>query len=268
MQIVRLAGTTLDVSRFIFGTASLFNAGNSAKRESVIEAAIDNGFTHFDTAPYYGFGLAERDLAGPLRRYPRVTVTTKVGIYSPGGENHGALSVFLRKAAGRAIKAFSRPTIDFAVARAEGALEGSLRRLGRDMIDLYTLHEPEIDLLNTEEWARWLEDARRAGKIRHFGLALTADKLEPFLAAQTPLAEVVQMADSLRGREADMLTQYGRALQITYAYVSAERAVEPAVSVSAVLKQALMRNTDGAIIVSTTRPERTAQYARLLEPTA
>lgn len=264
MQKVRLAGTDLDVSRFIFGTASLFNAGSAAKRETLIEAAIESGFSHFDTAPYYGFGHAERDLAGPLRRHRDVTVTTKVGIYSPGGEEQAQIAVFARKAAGRFVKAISRPTVDFTLSRAQAALEGSLRRLGRETIDLYTLHEPPYALVHTDEWLRWLEDMRHMGKVRHFGLALTAELLAPYLESNSPLAQVVQMADSLEQREADLLTAHGKPLQITYAYVSAAKALDPAAGVTDVLKQALRRNADGAIIVSTTRPERTGQYAGLL----
>lgn len=98
MRQVILPGTDLSVSRFSFGTASLFNVGSSKMRANLLAAAFDNGFTHFDTAPYYGFGTAERDLKPLLKAHPDITVATKVGIYSPGGEAQSTASVFLRKA--------------------------------------------------------------------------------------------------------------------------------------------------------------------------
>lgn len=262
MQRVTLAKTDLAVSRFIFGTASLFNAGRTPARRRLLEAAVEAGFTHFDTAPYYGFGQAERDLAPVLRSNPDLTVTTKVGIWSPGGENQGEASIFLRKAAGRLIPALSRPTIDFAVARAGAALEGSLRRLGRERIDCYLLHEPEPHLIATDEWQGWLEACQASGKVGEFGLAATPDRIAGFLKAGVNLGRVIQLPDSLTEHEADLLGQFGWPLQITYGYLSAA-ARQGAFDVAEVLGEALRRNAAGAIIVSTRRPERCATFARI-----
>src|SRR5688500_13589047 len=99
MRKILLPDTDLQVSRFIFGTAGLFNAGMPERRLELLESAFDQGFTHFDTAPYYGFGAAERAMKPFLARHPEATVTTKVGIYSPGGESQSDGLVFLRKAA-------------------------------------------------------------------------------------------------------------------------------------------------------------------------
>jgi D-threo-aldose 1-dehydrogenase len=264
VQRVRLKETSICVSRFVFGTASLFNSGTAKVRRKLLFSAVDAGFMHFDTAPYYGFGTAELDLAPVLKKHPEVTITTKVGIYSPGGESQPAAAVFLRKVAGRFVKSFSRPTVDFSVARAKQALEGSLRRLNRDRIDIYTLHEPELQLLSTDEWQKWLEKIVMEGKIRTFGLALTAEKLEPFLNHNS-LSRFIQVQDSLSGREADILTRFGKPLQITYGYVSAARKEGSPLAVTEVLRRALRRNAEGAIIVSTTKATRLSQYTRLSE---
>jgi aryl-alcohol dehydrogenase-like predicted oxidoreductase len=264
MQQIILPGTDLLLPRFLFGTANLFNAGTRPRRLRVLEAAVASGLTHFDTAPYYGFGIAEGDLGFVLRRHPHVTVTTKVGIYSPGGEHQAAAAMFLRKAGGRLVPALSRPTLDWNLARARRSLESSLRRLGRDCIDLYMLHEPEFALLAADEWLRWLEDEVGAGRVRYFGIAVDASRLKPFLAAASPLAEIVQTTDSLSGREADTLLTHGRPLQITYGYVSSAIRRNRSVDVGAVLSQALARNSKGAVIVSTRRPERMALYATIL----
>jgi len=263
MQKIVLKGTDLVVSRFVFGTAALFNVRGAKARHDLLAAAVDAGFTHFDTAPYYGFGIAERALAPLLRAYPQLTVTTKVGIYSPGGETQSPAAVFLRKALGRAIAPLSRPEVDFSVTRSRGALEASLRRLGRETIDLYTLHEPELALLDSDEWQRWLERSVSDGKLRAFGVALTAERLAPFLNAGRPPGQVIQVFDSLSGREADILQRHGLPMQITYGYVSAALREPVPMPVREILRAALQRNASGAVIVSTKRRDRLAQYAEV-----
>ena len=114
--------------------------------------------------------------------------------------------------------------------------------------------------MQTDEWLQWLETAKRAGKIGRFGLALTAAQLRPFLAAGSPLADVVQVLDSLDGREADVLTEYHRPLQITFGYVSAARKAGDTRPFSDLLRAATTRNPHGPIIVSTTRAERAASF--------
>lgn len=260
MRQVILAGTDLPVSRFSFGTASLFNAGSGRMRANVLAAAVDHGFTHFDTAPYYGFGTAERDLRPLLKAHPGITVATKVGIYAPGGEAQSAASVFLRKAAGRIVPALSRPTIDWSVTRARQSLTASLRRLGRARVDLYLLHEPELGLLDSDEWLRWLESER--DRVGRFGIAVDARRLKPFLEAESPLASVIQTLDSIENREADVILDHHRPLQITYGYVRAARQAGR-LNVPAVLAAALRRNRNGSVIVSTRKPGRLRQYAEI-----
>jgi D-threo-aldose 1-dehydrogenase len=263
MQRVTLAGTHVVVPRFIFGTAGLFNIGWRPARWRVLDAAYDHGLTHFDTAPYYAFGAAERDLKPLLARHRDATVTTKVGIYSPGGEAQPDALVFARKAAGRLLPALATPTHDWSVARARTALDGSLRRLGRARIDLYMLHEPDLAALRVDDWLRWLEDEVARGRVGCFGIAPNATRLAPFLDAPNRLCDLVQTLDSLEGREADQLTARGRPLQITYGYVSDALRRDRQADVRAVLMGALARNRTGAVIVGTRRAERMRQYAEL-----
>jgi D-threo-aldose 1-dehydrogenase len=262
MRRVMVPGSGLSVSRFAFGTASLFNVGGAKRRADLLAAAYDNGFTHFDTAPYYGFGVAERDLAPLLKARPDATVATKVGLYSPGGEAQAAAFVFARKAAGKLVPALSRPSVDWSVARARKALSASLKRLGRERIELYLLHEPDAALVATDEWLRWLESER--DRVAHFGIAADATRLAGFLAPNSALAPIVQTIDSLSEREADALVRHGRPLQITYGYVRAAMRQGPA-DVPAVLEAALRRNAEGCVIVSTSKPGRLAQFARIAE---
>ena len=250
----------MPVSRFAFGTASLFNVGTAGRRAHLLAAAYDNGFTHFDTAPYYGFGTAERDLKPLLAAHPNITVATKVGIYSPGGEAQLAAAVFMRKAGGRIVPALSRATVDWSVARARNALEASLKRLGREQIDLYLLHEPDLFLLHTDEWLRWLESER--DRVMRFGIAGDSKRLRSFVIGNNPLTSFIQTLDSIADREADVLTEHGRPLQITYGYISAALRKGPA-DIPATLAAALRRNSAGSVIVSTRKRKRLGQYAEI-----
>ena len=262
MRQIILPGTGLRVSRFGFGTASLFSAGGGPQRRDLLAAAYDHGFTHFDTAPYYGFGTAERDLQPLLAAHPEITVATKVGLYSPGGEAQGAAEVFLRKAAGKLIPSLSRPSVDWSVARARTALEGSLRRLGRARVDLYLLHEPDPALLNTDEWLRWLQS--EADRVGHFGIAVDAQRLARFIPGDNPLAAIIQARDSIEGHEADLLAANARPLQLTYGYVRAAVRNGPA-DIPAIAAAALRRNTTGCVIVSTRKPARLEAFAMVAD---
>jgi len=265
VNTVRIAGTDLRCSRFIFGTASLFNVGTRRRRLALLHAAVHQGFTHFDTAPYYGFGQAERDLAEVCRAHPTITVTSKVGIYAPGGEHQSYGSILVRKAAGRVFSAIARPSRDYELRSARESLEATLRRLGRERVDLYLLHEPVLDRLHLDEWRRWLEQSVTTGKIRAFGVAPAADQVETFLRDAGPLTAVLQVQDSVDRREADLLVRYGREFQITYGYISAAMSRDQARPALAILKNALERNRSGAIIVSTGDPHRLGQYAPIAE---
>ena len=172
--------------------------------------------------------------------------------------------IFLRKTVGKVFPPLSRPSIDFTVSRAGKSLEGSLRRLGRDHVELLMLHEPALALLDSDEWLKWLEIKVTSGQVGRFGLALGAERIEPFLENTNGLADVIQTTDSLDRKEADVLVRYNRPLQITYGYVSAAHSHHMKLSVESILERALQRNRDGAIIVSTTRIERLGQYARIL----
>lgn len=267
MRRLTIPGTSLETSRFIFGTSSLMRVGTAIARRRLLAAAVDHGFLHFDTAPYYGFGVAERDLAPILKANPAVRVTTKVGIYSPGGEEQGATSVLLRKLGAKILPSLARPTLSFDLRQAKRCLEGSLRRLGREHIDLYLLHEPELHLLAAGEWVEWLDGLRSKGTIGLYGLALTAQRLQPFLSSSCALTQVIQVLDTLNRCEGDILAPHGRALQITYGYVSAARAAGDTTPVPELLRLAARRNAHGAIIVSTKRLDRMRQYARVEEAT-
>jgi aryl-alcohol dehydrogenase-like predicted oxidoreductase len=157
MRHVSLAG--LDVSRIGLGcmgmSAFYTGANNDAESIRTIHRAIELGVTFFDTAeiygPYTNEELLGRALAG---RRDDVVVASKFGLLSHRGGDGGR-------------------TLDGHPDNARAAVEGSLRRLGTDHIDLYYQHrmDPKVPI---EDTVGALADLVQDGKIRHIGLSEAA----------------------------------------------------------------------------------------------
>jgi aryl-alcohol dehydrogenase-like predicted oxidoreductase len=129
--------------------------GGQSDEESMaaIRRARELGITLFDTADSYGFGRSESLLGIVLSRYRKeVVIATKVGVVRTGT---GALK-----------KDFSRQHIFHAV-------DGSLKRLRTDYIDLYQMHNPTIEDLRHEEIQDAMERMQDAGKIRFWGVSVS-----------------------------------------------------------------------------------------------
>jgi D-threo-aldose 1-dehydrogenase len=127
----------IDIGALGLGTAPLAGMYEPVVEETAVatvERAWELGVRYFDTAPYYGSGLAERRLASVLSGKPRdeFVVSTKVGrLLRPGqtSEWHGA----------PALEAY----FDFSYDAALRSLEESLERLRLDRIDIALVHDPD-----------------------------------------------------------------------------------------------------------------------------
>lgn len=264
MKQIVIENSGIQVSRLAFGTASLHHIFNATDRQRLLHVAADSGITHFDTSPYYGYGLAESDLGKFLRgRRSQFTVATKVGLYPWGLTSNHVASVWARKALGKLASRISAPVVNWDVDRARVSLQGSLKRLNVDYIDFLFLHEPDIALLNADKLLEWIISESTRGTIRAWGVAGTKDRVLPFVQAKHPLASVVQTLDSLDREEANFLAIYGRNFQFTYGYLSSMRARGQRISAEIVI-QALHRNQTGAIIVSSCSPLRIAELASVV----
>jgi len=239
---VVLPETDLSVSRLALGLGSLHHLPTSSKRQALLSAAFDLGFTHFDSSPYYGFGLAEAELGRFLRETrPEVTVASKVGLYPPGGRRSRTFLVYTQKALGRLVPSLSRAVEDWSLPEAERSLDATLLALRRDHVDLLLLHEPAVECLTADQFYEWFEKLREKGKIRWWGLAGPIGCFAAWLGH--PVARVVQVPH----RDVPCLAEIGRQPQLTYGVLSTRPEAQPA---REALADALARSAASSIIVS------------------
>ena len=127
-----------DLPRLGMGTAAignLYRAIRDADAEATIMAALDADIRYFDTAPHYGFGLAEERIGRGLFGCKDVLVSTKVGrLLVPTKdvrrERHGFVDARPYE-----------PHFDYSRDAVLRSLDGSLERLGRDHVDLLLAHD-------------------------------------------------------------------------------------------------------------------------------
>jgi aryl-alcohol dehydrogenase-like predicted oxidoreductase len=150
------------------GLSQGYGPADDADSVRVIHRALDLGVTLLDTAMSYGEGHNERLIARALRgRAERALVATKFGIVRGAG----------------GVRVDGRPE------HVRGFCDASLRRLGRDVIDLYYLHrvDPDVPVADTVGAMAALVTE---GKVRHLGLSeATPAQLEQ-AAAVHPISAV------------------------------------------------------------------------------
>ena len=175
-----LGATGLEVSALGMGCAKLgaFWQGRSpAEGRRAIDAARRAGINLFDTADCYARGISERLLGRALLADPGdVVVCTKVGLLKTP-----AALVSARRAGARGADASAGGLARggaaagcYAARYITVAVERSLRRLGRDRVELLLLHAPPLEVLRRREFAPALDALVRAGKVGHFGVSCAA----------------------------------------------------------------------------------------------
>jgi aryl-alcohol dehydrogenase-like predicted oxidoreductase len=147
----------LTVNRLGFGAMRVIDNGSiwgepsdRAKALRVLRRAVELGVNFFDTAESYGPHTSEILIAEALHPYPKgFVIGTKCGVARPSA---------------------SRWDADGRPEKLKKDLEGSLKRLRLERIDLYQLHtvDPKVPL---EDSVGALAEMQRAGKIRHIGVS-------------------------------------------------------------------------------------------------
>ncbi len=164
MQTRTIGSTSVSVSVIGFGGWVLgtnwWGTLSEEEGRSLVRRALDRGITFFDTADSYGDeGISETLLADALGGVPRdrYVLGTKFGydITKPREQHTHS----------------ERPQ-RWDAAFIRSACEASLRRLRTDVIDVYEMHNPRIDAIDSDEAFATLESLRAEGKIRCYGVAL------------------------------------------------------------------------------------------------
>ncbi|MDP4023372.1 aldo/keto reductase [Methylobacterium sp. NEAU 140] len=163
MQTRPLGGTGITVSALTFGCGAvggLMVRGDPETQREAVARALDGGIRLFDTAAFYGDGLSETALGRALPRgEARAAVATKVRLRPE--DLAGGVAAAIR-----------------------ASLDASLRRLGRESVDLFQLHnrvgpEDAGDALGVErilgDVIPAFEALRRAGKVRALGFTALGD---------------------------------------------------------------------------------------------
>src|SRR5260370_877959 len=158
MQKRRLGRTGLEVSVLGYGAGAvggLMTKGAAADQERAVACALEAGINYFDTAALYGNGESERNLGRVLKSLrANVIVGTKVRL-----------------------SAEHRADVDKAI---QQGMDDSLKRMGRDHVDLFQLHNPLVakdggDNLAIDialgDVAPALEKLKKAGKTRFIGFS-------------------------------------------------------------------------------------------------
>ncbi|MGG2015555.1 aldo/keto reductase [Bacillus sp. S10(2024)] len=155
MKLATLQKAELEVSQIGFGTNTvggynLFSNIDEAEGKKMIEEALYQGVTFFDTADVYGFGRSE-ELLGEVLRSKRkdIVLATKGGV---------------QKLLGATTRINNEPSY------IRTAVESSLKRLQTDYIDLYYLHFSNPEIPFTESVGE-LVRLKEEGKIRAIGIS-------------------------------------------------------------------------------------------------
>ena len=164
MKTYRIARTPLEVSRIAYGCwrtggwdAAPLSEMTRKEALAAIRAALDAGINSFDHADIYGQGKGEEAFSGiwqdrPGLR-PGIVVQTKCGIRFKNDPVEGTPGRY-----------------DFSREHIVRSVEGSLKRLKTDYVDILLLHRPDA-LVEPEDVAAAFDSLHASGKVRYFGVS-------------------------------------------------------------------------------------------------
>ena len=172
--------TRLATQAFGFGASglgNLYRAIGDEDSRATLDAAWDEGVRYYDTAPFYGFGLAERRIGDGLRDRPRDSyiLSTKIGrLLRPiaeASERNGFVSPMPFE-----------PVFDYSYDGVMRSFEHSIQRLGLSRIDILYMHDigayahgaanTELFPIAMDGGYRALDDLRASGQVGAIGLGV------------------------------------------------------------------------------------------------
>ncbi len=181
MRHRRLGKSGIEVSEIGLGCWQLggdFGPVSEAESAAILSTAMEQGIDFWDTADVYGGGLSERRIATKLSGLTdTITVATKVG-------RDGALY-----------------PDGYTKEKVRANLQGSLRRLGVERLDLAQLHCVPPEVLMAGDLLAWMEDFRDEGLIRAFGASVETLE-EALFAVEHPALTSLQIIFNLFRQDA------------------------------------------------------------------
>jgi D-threo-aldose 1-dehydrogenase len=256
MRSVHYDRSGLTTSRLALGLSRLHHIPSSNERQSLLAYAVEMGFRHFDTARWYGEGLAEKELGRFLRgRRDGLIVATKFGL--PSDSLIEALLPIAQPL--RAARKLARqiglnprmpPPLTAALFRQN--IERSLHVLRVDVIDILFLHQPTLARMPepTELLAEVARQKAR-GTIRFIGLSGRCASVLEVAVQYEALAEVVQVPEE-QWQEQTYVPDLTFGSMRRGSQFRGEPPLDPRVAIAR-LHQALRRRPNGSVVVSTTR---------------
>src|ERR1700733_1268844 len=187
LPTARLGRSSVAVTRLVFGGApigGLFAPVDDDTALATLDAAWTAGIRAFDTAPHYGVGLSERRLGRFLPGQPRdeYVLCTKVGrrLVPAAGDVDGAEGFYGTPRLTR-VRDYSRDGV-------LASLEGSLRRLGTDRVDIVLIHDPDDHGPEALDGAYpALADLRAQGVITAVGVGMNQTEMLEWFLPRTDL---------------------------------------------------------------------------------
>ena len=183
MHYRKLGNTGLGVSEIGLGSNRLGEKIHDDDHwDALVGRSLVLGVTIFDTAERYAGGRSEEVLGRVVGDRQDVVIASK---YSPRRSDDG---------------------VDFSYDTVASALDASLQRLKRSAVDVYQIHSPKLDELQTTEWHDTFARLRDEKKIKHIAVAVNGAE-EGIWLIDKGLAEVLQITWNLIDRrvEAELL---------------------------------------------------------------
>ncbi len=165
MKTLTLGKSDLQVTRIGYGCMPLGGSWDTSplteqtRKEAMrsVHAALDQGINFFDHADIYCRGKSEEVFSAIWHEVPslreKIFLQSKCGICFEGNPHHDSPQRF-----------------DFSYEHILETVEGSLKRLKTDYLDVLLLHRPD-PLVEPEEVAKAFDELQQAGKVRQFGVS-------------------------------------------------------------------------------------------------
>lgn len=147
MKYINTYSDKIEVSQVALGCMRISDMSEK-QADNYIDTALECGYNYFDHADIYGGGKCEEVFGGILKRNKslrdKIILQTKCGI--------------------------RKGMYDFSKEHIISCVEGSLKRLGVDNVDVLLLHRPDL-LMEPDEVAEAFDELHTSGKVSHFGVS-------------------------------------------------------------------------------------------------